>query len=213
MARLYDSLLAFASAEANAVRAVDVDVLAAARDRVDGWRELAARRGVRITGPEPGELHARAAPDTLDQALDVIIDNAVKFSGRGSTVTVAVEAVPPDRVAVSVTDTGPGMTPQEACDALQPFWRRPADQNVEGSRLGLTIAHALVAASGGRLDLSAAEPRGLRVRIELPAASARVCETPGASARVPETPGASGASAGPGTERPVPEHADTEGER
>ncbi|MEV5573067.1 HAMP domain-containing sensor histidine kinase [Spirillospora sp. NPDC052269] len=205
MAHLYDALLAYASAEASAVKADeakvdDVDLTALARARADGWRDVADRRGVRLLGPDsddapgsgsgaasgPGSgsgadsgaaagscsagLLARAAPDALEQALDAIIDNAVKFSGDGGEVRIATEAVPPDRAALVVTDSGPGMTETEARDALQPFWRRPADQNVEGSGLGLTIANALVTASGGRLHLAAADPCGLRVRIEVPAA-------------------------------------------
>ncbi|MFC5183406.1 sensor histidine kinase [Actinomadura harenae] len=170
MAHLYDALLAYASAEAGAVRPDEVDLAALARARACGWRDVADRRGVRIEGPGPGVLLARAAPDALEQALDAVIDNAVKFSGDGGEVRIATEAAAPGRAAVVVTDNGPGMTEAEARDALQPFWRRPADQNVEGSGLGLTIANALVTASGGRLDLSAARPCGLRVRIELPAA-------------------------------------------
>lgn len=169
MAHLYDALLAYASAEASVARAVDVDLTALACSRAEGWRDIAARRGVRLTGPGSDAVPARAAPDELEQALDAIIDNAVKFSGTGGEVRIETETVPPDRAAVVVTDSGPGMTEQEARDALQPFWRRPADQNVEGSGLGLTIAHALITASGGRLELSAAGPRGLRVRVELPA--------------------------------------------
>ncbi|WP_026413705.1 sensor histidine kinase [Actinomadura oligospora] len=170
MAHLYDALLAYASAEAGPVKADDVDLTALARARAGGWRDVADRRGVRLLGPGPASagVLARAAPDALEQALDAIIDNAVKFSGDGGEVRIATEAVPPDRAAVIVTDSGPGMTEAEARDALQPFWRRPADQNIEGSGLGLTIANALVTASGGRLSLSAADPCGLRVRIELP---------------------------------------------
>ncbi|MFC4911933.1 sensor histidine kinase [Actinomadura gamaensis] len=215
MAHLYDALLAYASAEASAVKAVDVDLAALARARADGWRDVAARRGVELTGPDGGTLSARAAldggtlsaraaldggtlsaraapdggslsaraaldggsllaraaPDALDQALDAIIDNAVKFSGAGGRVRIDVQNVPPDLAAIVVTDSGPGMTEPEAAVALQPFWRRPADQNVEGSGLGLTIAHALITASGGRLELSPAEPSGLRVRIVLPTAA------------------------------------------
>ncbi|MCP2335976.1 sensor histidine kinase [Actinomadura rupiterrae] len=168
MAHLYDALLAYASAEASAVKAVDVDLVALARARADGWRDVAARRGVELTGPDAGELPAHADPAALEQALDAIIDNAVKFSGEGGRVRIGAEPVPSDGAAVVVTDTGPGMTEDESRDALQPFWRRPADQNIEGSGLGLTIAHALVTASGGRLELTAADPSGLRVRIVLP---------------------------------------------
>jgi signal transduction histidine kinase len=109
----------------------------------------------------------------LDQALDALIDNAVKFSaldvdGGGATVTVRV-AADDGGVAVHVTDTGPGLTAEHRELATDRFWRAPDAQNIDGSGLGLPIVAVLVEASGGRLDLLPAEPQGLHARLWLPA--------------------------------------------
>src|SRR4029453_16651559 len=95
---------------------------------------------------------ARTAVQALDQSLDALISNAVKFAGRGATIVVSVEhATAPGRVVdIVVRDNGPGMSTEDYARAAEPFWRRPGDQNVEGSGLGVTIADALVPASGGR---------------------------------------------------------------
>jgi len=114
------------------------------------------------------QLRARAVATALDQALDALVDNAVKFSGEGSTVTVRVSA-DDGGVAVHVIDTGPGLDENDREHATDRFWRAPDAQNVEGSGLGLPIVAVLVEASGGKLDLLPAEPHGLHARLWLPA--------------------------------------------
>jgi signal transduction histidine kinase len=71
---------------------------------------------------------------------------------------------------VDVSDDGPGMPAAERALATQRFWRSPAHQNIDGTGLGLTIAHVIAEASGGRLDLLPADPHGLLARLVLPAA-------------------------------------------
>ena len=110
-----------------------------------------------------------AVPTAVGQALDALIDNALKFACTGATVTVRV--VPDaDTVALHVVDDGPGLGDTERMRATERFWRAPGSQNVDGSGLGLPIAAVLVEVSGGRLDLLAAAPRGLDARLTFPAA-------------------------------------------
>jgi signal transduction histidine kinase len=64
------------------------------------------------------------------------------------------------------------MAEADLARASEPFWRGGNDQNIDGSGLGVTIADALVTASGGRLDLMPAQPSGLHARVRLPATAA-----------------------------------------
>ncbi|HWH00326.1 MAG TPA: HAMP domain-containing sensor histidine kinase [Pilimelia sp.] len=171
MARICDALLAFARAEATATEVRRMDVARVADSRVAAWRPRAAQSGVRIGRTGPAAVTAVTAADVLDQALDALIDNAVKFAGPGSRVQVAVR---PTRqwVDVDVTDNGPGIPPEDLHRAAEAFWRRPTDQNRDGSGLGITIVHTLVSASGGRLILLPARPRGLTARLRLPVCAA-----------------------------------------
>lgn len=71
---------------------------------------------------------------------------------------------------MDVCDEGPGMSLEEIARACEPFWRGRAGRGGRGSGLGLTIAAALLGASGGRLELGArGGPCGLRARAVLPA--------------------------------------------
>jgi signal transduction histidine kinase len=173
MGQMCDALLAYARAEATADDIHEVDAAAIADERVAVWRQSAELAGVELTRTGAERAPVRAAAQAVDQALDALISNAVKFAGRGAAVTVAVEPAGPEEVHIDVVDTGPGMPADDLAKAAQPFWRRSADQNVEGSGLGITIADALVTASGGRLDLLRAEPHGLHARIGLPGARSR----------------------------------------
>lgn len=175
MAHICDALLAYARAEVTAQDAEEVDPIAVADARVAMWRPVAARAGVRLVRAgdawrrhgHPG-ARVRAATQVLDQALDALISNAVKFAGHGADVVVSVDNGDDAWVDIEVIDSGPGMPPEDLARAADPFWRRGTDQNVEGSGLGITIADALVRASGGQLQLRSAYPHGVHARIRLP---------------------------------------------
>ncbi|MFI7606179.1 ATP-binding protein [Micromonospora sp. NPDC049366] len=161
LALVLDALLTLARAERQENERVTVDAAEVAASRVAAWMPLARHRSVALrlaTTAVPA--YARTVPTAVDQALDALIDNAVKFSGPGGEVTVTV-ARRDGGVVVEVRDTGPGMTESQLGQATERFWRAPDVQNVDGAGLGLTIAAVLVDASGGRLTMRTGKPRGL----------------------------------------------------
>jgi signal transduction histidine kinase len=76
-----------------------------------------------------------------------------------------------------VSDDGPGIPEDERALATQRFWRSPSHQNIDGTGLGLTIAHVIAEASGGRLELLPNAPHGLVARLVLPAAQPATLES------------------------------------
>jgi signal transduction histidine kinase len=185
MGRMCDALLTYAQAEATADEATEADAAGVADGRVAIWGRAAGQAGLRLRRTGPARAPVRAAPQALDQALDALLSNAVKFAGAGAEVEVRVEPVGGAALAgsagvagagwvdIHVVDSGPGLPPEDLTRAVEAFWRRTGEQNVEGWGLGITIADALVTASGGRLELMSAQPYGLHARIRLPAAGAR----------------------------------------
>ncbi len=80
----------------------------------------------------------------------------------------------PRQVEVSVTDEGPGLSPEQRARAFDRFWRAPGSATGSGFGLGLAIARRLAETSGGSVELdSARDGRGLQARVRLPAAAAR----------------------------------------
>jgi two-component system sensor histidine kinase BaeS len=135
------------------------------------WRPAAQRAGLRWEMSLPAGLPAiDADPDRLAQALGNLVSNAVKYTPVGGLVRVDAGSAGA-QVWIRVSDTGPGMAPEEQERVLEPFYRaRPARQAPQGMGLGLTIARDLVVAHGGRLEVESAPGAGSAFTIRLPAA-------------------------------------------
>ena len=83
-------------------------------------------------------------------------------------------AVPGDYLVLSVTDSGAGMTPDEAAHAFEPFYTtKPVGQ---GTGLGLSMVHGFAEQSGGFVTLESEPGRGTRVALHLPAADGERAE-------------------------------------
>ena len=91
-------------------------------------------------------------PDELKAAVWNLIDNAVKYSTGTVDITVMLEEVEDDRVAVRVTDRGVGISPEELKRIFRRFYRIPAGValRVKGSGLGLFIVRSVAKKHGGR---------------------------------------------------------------
>jgi len=166
LSTLLDGLLALARTE-RAAPLADVDVDAAVGDRVEAWRPLAEHTGLELRRDGVQGLAVAAPVGAIETVLDAVLDNAVKFSGAGGTVTVET-AARDGRVEISVRDTGPGIPDGELERATDRFWRSPAQSNVEGSGLGLAIAARTLELAGGALCLERPVGGGLRVVAQLP---------------------------------------------
>ena len=114
-----------------------------------------------------------AQPDELRRALTNVIDNAVRYAGS-ATVSLARTG---EEVVIAVEDEGPGIPDHAKAVMLEPFVRGEAARHMDGTTgfgLGLSIAGAIIATHGGTLTLHDRDPRGLTVRIGLPAEAVRL---------------------------------------
>jgi PAS domain S-box-containing protein len=123
-------------------------------------------------------LAARADPEKLRQVCAILVDNALRYSPDGGTVTVGA-ARRQDTVEVSVEDEGIGIPQADQEQIFRKFYRG-ADAELRtgagGTGLGLFIARGLVTAMGGRIWVSSQEGEGSRFAFELPAAPAAAGE-------------------------------------
>lgn len=150
------------------------DVVAIARDLTLSNRAQASAKGLEIAlhldaalaGPGAGA--AIADPSRVRQVLGALIGNAVKFTLRGR-VEVRVGLSAPDRLAVEVADTGPGLSEDELALAFLPFQRiRRTSAGASGAGLGLTLARRLAELMGGELRAHSAAGVGSCFTLELP---------------------------------------------
>jgi heavy metal sensor kinase len=109
-------------------------------------------------------------PVVLRQALQNLIDNAIKFSPPDSTIRVTVRDDGP-HVDISVTDEGPGISAENRVHLTERFFRpdRARGRTSGGFGLGLSITKAYMHVLGGTLDYEQARPVGSTFRLRLPA--------------------------------------------
>ncbi|MDA0165109.1 HAMP domain-containing histidine kinase [Solirubrobacter ginsenosidimutans] len=164
LAGILERLLHLAQAEEADPLPERIDLAPIVERRIEAWWPAAHAKGMTIGRSGDAHVEAIADPVALSSALDVVLDNAVKFGPAGSTVRVSVEHAA-DGALVAVRDEGPGLGPDELCRASDRFWRGRRHQNVDGSGLGLAIARTLLEQSGARLELRTLQPRGLEASL------------------------------------------------
>jgi len=110
----------------------------------------------------------------LAQALANLVDNAVKYTEDGGTVTVTGQERG-DLVAVSLADTGPGIPAEHLPRIFERFYRvdRSRSRALGGTGLGLSIVKHIATSHGGRVEVQSTEGRGSCFTLLLPAAKAR----------------------------------------
>src|SRR4051794_32158991 len=208
LARALESLLELARAEHAAAAPEVLDLVPLLDRRISAWSVVAQHRGITMARSGARSAHAVVSPDALQGALDVVLDNALKFAPEGSRVVVEVRHEDGGPL-VAVNDEGQGLDDDELARAGDRFWRSRRHQNVDGSGLGRAIARALlhprgrrhqnVAGSGlglaiarplpdpcgGSLEVRRTEPRGLSVLVRFP----RPADGTGTDRRRGGTPG------------------------
>ncbi len=100
----------------------------------------------------------------LREALSNLIDNAVRYAGRGATITLRARREG-SQVCLEVEDNGPGLSPQELGRVFERFYR--ASEAPGGAGLGLAIVQEIAHRHGGQARATAVTPHGLRVEIFL----------------------------------------------
>jgi PAS domain S-box-containing protein len=138
--------------------------------------------GYRFVVKLPDEpLAAKADPEKLRQVCSILVDNALRYSPDGGTVTVGA-ARRQDTVEVSVADEGIGIPQADQEQIFRKFYRGSDAElraGAGGTGLGLFIARGLVTAMGGRIWVSSQEGEGSRFVFELPAAAVAPTENGG----------------------------------
>lgn len=153
----------------------DLDVAQEARRAASTFQEEARTRQVALTVEAPETAPLRGDAGRIGQVLDNLLSNALKFTPAGGTVTVRVAGGNPEW-SVSVTDSGRGLTDDEAARLFQPFSQvhKPGEIKERGTGLGLYISRGIAQGHGGDLSVSSPGPgKGSTFRLALPITAAR----------------------------------------
>lgn len=171
--RMADQMLALSHAESvdrsvEGLQAVDVSRLA--REVAGELVPVALRKRIDLAFEDGGEAVVAGNLQMLRELTANLLDNAIRYSPPDTQVVIAT-GVTPDRVALCVSDQGPGIPPAERGKVFQRFYRILGQDKAPGSGLGLAIVREIVLAHGGSITLDAgADGRGLMVLVEFPRA-------------------------------------------
>jgi len=110
-------------------------------------------------------------PVLFRQALQNLVDNAIKYSPEHSTIRVSVREVD-GQFHIAVTDEGPGISPENRVHLTERFFRpdRARGRDKGGFGLGLSITKAYMRLLGGSIDYEPTKPQGGTFRLTLPKA-------------------------------------------
>jgi signal transduction histidine kinase len=125
-----------------------------------------------LTADVPADLpQLRADERRLQQALNHLLSNAVKFTEAGGTVSVGALLEADGRLLLFVQDTGIGIPEDDIERVFEPFTQLDSTlaRRYQGAGLGLYVSRALIAGHGGELSLRSAPGTGTIAEIRLPA--------------------------------------------
>ena len=127
---------------------------------------------------EPGAL-AEADPDLLEEALQNLVGNAIKYNRDGGRIHFEL-AKAANRVIVRITNTGPGIAAADRDRIFERFYRgdRSHSARVEGIGLGLSLAREIIRAHGGDLDLTRSDGESTCFTAELASVSGQPVPCP-----------------------------------
>jgi signal transduction histidine kinase len=150
-----------AGAHASAVATIDVSSLL--RSVVEDFAPAAEDCGQRITANVSPDLQLSGDRELLTQMVVNLLDNAIRHSPAGTTISVAARAAE-GGVEITVADTGPGVPLAERENVLRPFYRLESSRTTPGNGLGLSLVAAIAKQHHAQLGLSDNGP-GLRATI------------------------------------------------
>jgi len=170
--QLINDLLLLTRADAKVDQAlnVPVDLAADVRNVVERIQPLAFDRQIDLhTELTSRLLIVLSGPDLLERLVYILVDNALKFTQAGGTVSIKLEEEDGEAI-LTVTDTGIGIAPDDLPHIFDRFWRadKVRSRQEGGSGLGLAIAQKISEQSGGHIDASSQLGFGSQFVVTLP---------------------------------------------
>jgi signal transduction histidine kinase len=153
---------------------------------------LAEQRGITVQVENTHDPYVIGDPVLLEQAVLVLLDNAIKYNRQGGRVSVHT-AVQDEQALLEVRDTGIGIAAEHLPHLGERFYRvdKARSREAGGTGLGLSIARGIAAAHAGRLSLSSTPEQGTTVTLALPLADGTQYENlndgEGSTSSLPET--------------------------
>lgn len=170
--QLLEALLDISAAEGGALRLSrePVDLRGLVERAADLYREVAEEKRIELHLEQPAAAVVDGDPMRLGQAINNLVDNALKYTPEGGRVTLAV-AAGGDAATVTVRDNGPGVPAAEREAIFRRLYRSDASRSQRGLGLGLSLVKAIVELHGGTVAVADAPGGGAEFTVRIPRGS------------------------------------------
>ena len=167
------TLMDISEAETGTMRLelTDIDLSALIRDVIDLYQILAEDKKIALTAKLPDRLQIRVDRNRIQQALANLLDNAIKYTGPGGNVEVAVYQKDQEAI-LTVKDSGMGISAEDLPRIWDRLYRGDKSRNEKGLGLGLSLVKAVVRAHHGSVEVASEVGRGSVFTVSLPMAPA-----------------------------------------
>jgi heavy metal sensor kinase len=164
---LTESLLALARTDLHPIALTEtVNLSTLLEDVTESLRPLADAKGLALACETVADLNVRGESDGLIRLFINLLENAIKYTDKGSVKVSARKDK--ENVHVEITDTGIGIQSENLPHIFERFYRVEQSRTQRGTGLGLAIAHQIVQAHGGNIEVESTPGMGATFRIKLP---------------------------------------------
>jgi signal transduction histidine kinase len=170
VAAMLETLMDISEAEVGAMRLTRerTSLADAVRDAASLYEVVAEEKGIVLESRCAPGVCVLADRNRLRQVAANLLDNAIKYTTRGGRVEVHT-GLEGREALLTVTDSGPGIPPEELPRIWERLYRGDASRSERGLGLGLSLVKAIVEAHGGRVDALSAPGQGSSFVVRLPA--------------------------------------------
>ncbi len=170
LARLVEDLLALSRLEASPPLLRPTNLRSVAESALSALFDRAETAGLTLTLDSPPTMsRVQADADRLQQALVNLLDNAIKYTPSGGQVTLHLTSEG-GYIRVAVSDTGPGIPPDDLPHLFEPLYRADSARRLPGAGLGLTIVRAIIEQHGASISVHSTLGQGTIFMFRLPVA-------------------------------------------
>ena len=163
------TLMDIAEAEAGTLRLQrqPVDLCRLLREVIDIYEYVAEEKKIRVLAQLPPSCQAGVDPNRVRQAFANLLDNALKYTPEGGSVTISA-AARDGRAEVHFIDTGAGIPENEQDKIWERLYRGDKSRSQRGLGLGLSVVKAVIEAHGGQATVNSTVGRGSDFTVLLP---------------------------------------------
>ncbi len=145
-----------------------VDLAEVIRDAFELFHPLAEDKGITLSCHVPGTFTVLGDTRLIQRMIANLLDNAIKYTSRDGRVDITAQTEGEKWFAVSVKDTGIGISDKDLPHIFERFYRGDPSRAQTGNGLGLSLAQAIAHSHGGKIDVASSPGRGSAFTIILP---------------------------------------------